>query len=125
LNWNVLCIAAGASLGANLRYAVTLWSVQRWGTSFPYGTLMINVLGSFLVGIVLTWATTKGAMTEATKLFLVTGFLGGFTTFSTFSYESLSLAANSDWHYPVLYVGGSVGLGILAAFAGMAVGRAL
>ena len=119
----ILSIALGASLGANLRYFLTIWAARKWGAEFPYGTLIINVVGSFGIGVILTLGTTRIALTESTRLFLVTGLLGGFTTFSTFSFESLELATSGRPAAALFYVGSSVGLGLVAAAAGVAVAR--
>jgi CrcB protein len=123
--WNVICISIGACFGANLRYFLTLWSVQKWGPTFPYGTMIINTTGSLLIGFVLTWGSEKGLLSEPAKLLVVTGFLGAYTTFSTFSYESLALLGSGNWQYAWLYLGGSVALGISGAFLGSMMAKLL
>ena len=118
MGWNLFCISVGAALGANLRYAMSLWAAKLWGVDFPYGTMIINVLGSFFIGLLLTWGSTRGVLSEGTRLFCVTGLLGGFTTFSTFSYEAITLASSGRWDFAALYVGGSTVLGLAAAVMG-------
>jgi len=86
-----LAIALGGSIGACLRYGVSLWSKNIWGTGFPYGTLIVNVLGSFLLGFLMMVLTHKFATPAWLKQLLFVGVLGAFTTFSTFSLESMQL----------------------------------
>jgi fluoride exporter len=119
----VLVIALGAALGANLRYALSIWAAQRWGTAFPYGTLLINVLGSFAIGVAMVLLTTRLALGDAWRLLIVTGFLGGFTTFSTFSYETYGLLVAGSWLEAGLNMVGSVGLGMIGVFLGAGVAR--
>ena len=120
MTWKVLAIALGAALGANLRYGVSLWAAKRWGVEFPFGTFLINVSGSFCIGLILTLGTTRLVLTEETRLFLVTGFLGGYTTFSTFSIEAVNLAISGRIGAALAYSGGSVVVGMAAAAAGIA-----
>lgn len=114
----ILLIALGAAVGANLRYWISQWAAQQWGIAFPYGTLLINVLGSFAIGLILTLATTNAAITANWRLLLVTGLLGGFTTFSTFSYETYQLLIDGSLLLAALYILGSVGLGLLGVLLG-------
>ena len=116
----LLLIALGAAIGANLRYAVSVGAAQRWGSAFPYGTLIINVSGSMLIGVVLALAARTG-MTAPWKLLLVTGFLGGYTTFSSFAWETFQLVVEGGVGPALLNIAGSVGLGL----GGVAVGATL
>ena len=84
----VLWIGLGGFLGANARYRLGLWFADRWGTAFPYGTLVANTIGSLALAFFLTLATGRVSVPPGARLFLAIGFLGGFTTFSTFSYET-------------------------------------
>lgn len=122
---NILAIALGAAVGANLRYGISNWAAQRWGTAFPYGTLLINVLGSFLIGLLLVLATTRLALSNPTRLLLVTGLLGGFTTFSSFSFEAYTLIVEGNWTAGGLYLFGSLGLGMAGVFLGAGVAQLL
>ena len=118
----LLLIALGAAIGANLRYAVSVGAAQRWGSAFPYGTLIINVSGSMLIGVVLALAARSG-LGAPWRLLLVTGFLGGYTTFSSFAWETYQLAVEGGLGPALLNVGGSVGLGLGGVVAGVALVR--
>lgn len=120
---NIIVIALGAALGANLRYGLSLWAAQRLGASFPYGTLLINVIGSFVIGVVLTLTSTRVTISEPLRLLIVTGMLGGFTTFSSYSWESYTLISSGSWLAAGFYVLGSVALGLAGAFLGAGVVR--
>src|SRR5262245_65981399 len=121
----IVLIALGAAVGANLRYWVSQWAAQRWGIAFPYGTLLINVLGSFAIGVVLTLATTNTVISANWRLLIVTGLLGGFTTFSTFSYETYQLIVNGSPLPAALNILGSVGGGLLGVVLGAGLARFL
>lgn len=118
---NMLAVALGAAVGANLRYGITLWATQRFGPLFPYGTLLINLLGCLAIGVLLTLAASRVAMSEPVRLLLVTGLLGGFTTFSSFGYETYVMIQEGRWQAAALYVVVSVLLGLLAVFIGAAI----
>lgn len=122
---NILAVACGAAIGANLRYALTLWAAQRFGTAWPYGTFMINILGCLLIGILLSLATTRLSLQPVVRLFLVTGLLGGFTTFSSFGYESFTLITSGDWLGAGLYIAASVVVGLGSVFMGVGLVRFL
>lgn len=122
---NILAVALGAAIGANARYGLSLWAAQRWGTAFPYGTLLINVAGSFAIGLLLTLITGRLAVSEPTRLLLVTGLLGGFTTFSSFSFEAYTLITTGSWLAAGLYLAGSVALGLAGVVVGAGAARAL
>ena len=93
-----LLIALGAALGANARYLIGVWAGSRFGAAFPYGTLMVNVSGSLLLGFVLALATERLSLSPETRLMLTVGFLGSFTTFSSYAVESLNLLREaSPW----------------------------
>ncbi len=122
---NILAIAVGAAIGANLRYSLSLWAAQRWGASFPYGTLLVNVIGSFVIGFVLVLATTRLNLSEPMRLLIVTGLLGGFTTFSSLSFEAYTLITNGSWQAAGIYLAGSFGLGMISVFLGAGIARLL
>lgn len=118
-----LLISVGAALGANARYWLTNWFAARYGPGFPWGTLFINVGGSLLIGVILTWLGARMVAAPAYRLLLVTGFLGAYTTFSTFSYETVGLLARGEYAGAAFNVGSSV-LGALAAtLLGIVLGR--
>ncbi len=119
----ILAVAAGAAIGANLRYGLALWAARKWGSGFPAGTLIINVSGSLLIGLAMGLAASRLALTPALRLFLVTGLVGGYTTFSTFAYETYELInAGSLWR-AAANAAGSVLLGLLAVVAGVMLAR--
>jgi CrcB protein len=121
----ILLIALGAAIGANLRYALSLWAARQWGAAFPYGTLLINVLGSFAIGVVLTLAATRSAISVPWRLLLVTGLLGGFTTFSTFSYETYQLLVEDSLLLASLNILSSVGISLAGVVLGAVLARLL
>jgi CrcB protein len=121
--WTMLVIAVGAAVGANLRYALSLWAARQWGAAFPYGTLLINVSGSFAIGVVMVLLTTRFTSGDAWRLLLVTGLLGGFTTFSSFSYESYMLLLSGSWFAAGVNILASIGLGLVGVFLGVGMAR--
>lgn len=122
---NLFAIALGAAIGANLRYGLSTWAAQHLGTTWPYGTFLVNVLGCLIIGILLSLLASRLSLSEPLRLFLVTGLLGGFTTFSTFGYESFTLITRGDWLGAGLYVGGSLIAGLAAVFLGAGIVRLL
>ena len=119
----LLLVSLGGVLGANARYLVGLWAARRWG-DYPYGTLFVNVTGSFLIGFVLGLVAARAGNSGEIRLLVVTGFLGSYTTFSAFSYEVLALAQRGAVPAALGYAAASVGLGVLAVVAGALVARA-
>ena len=109
--------------GANLRYVITIWSLERWGADFPYGTFIVNVSGAFAIGLVLAYLGERFEISPLWRLFFVTGFLGGYTTFSTYAWEALVLAEQGAWLRGGAYVLGSNVLGFLGAWLGVTLGR--
>lgn len=119
-------IAAGGALGALTRYGVNLAAIAVAGHGFPWGTMAANIVGSFLMGaLIAALAHATQAVPDALRLFAVTGFLGAFTTFSTFSLDTVSLWERGEIMQAVLYGSGSVVLSISALVAGMIVVRSL
>lgn len=115
----------GAGIGGTLRYALGAWISERWATSFPWHTLVVNVSGAFLLGVLMSLTAERSMIPSSVRLFLGVGVLGGFTTFSTLSYESVSLFEQGLFVHGVSNVLGSAVLGLLAVLAGLVVGRAL
>jgi CrcB protein len=124
IEWRaVVAVAIGAAVGGVLRYVVGQLFLQRFGPGFPYGTLFINVSGSLCIGIVAQLAATRAfGMTPFTRVLLATGVLGGYTTFSTFSLDAITLLDESVFP-ALLYVASSVVLGFAAAAAGVVLAR--
>ena len=118
-----LWVGVGGALGANARYALGTWIAARLGTAFPAGTLVINVTGSLAIGVLLVLLTERLAAPPAWRLLLVVGFLGGYTTFSSYTFEALALLEAGAWARGAWYVLGSNGLGLVACYAGMVLGR--
>ncbi|MEP9367080.1 fluoride efflux transporter CrcB [Xanthobacter sp. VNH20] len=123
-----LLVFVGAGLGGLVRHLFNLAGLRLLGlVDFPYVTMFINVLGCFIMGLATIWFATRSGMSWAqpTRLFLTTGVLGGFTTFSTFSLEFALLMERGAWGYAAAYAIGSLVLCILAVLAGMALMRAI
>ncbi|HEX5580139.1 MAG TPA: fluoride efflux transporter CrcB [Gemmatimonadaceae bacterium] len=113
-----LVIFVGAGLGGLARYGVSGWVQGIGGAGFPWGTLLVNVTGSLLLGFVYAFLEGTAAAPEW-RAFLGIGVLGGYTTFSTFSYETLRLAQDGQWERALLYAGGSVLLSLAGAVLGL------
>ena len=118
-----LVVGLGGFLGANARYLMAHWIGERYGTSFPYGTLVINVSGSFMIGLLLVLITDRYMVHPNWRLFFSVGFLGAYTTFSTYSFESLVLILSGAWFLGLINLIGSVVLGLGATLCGMALAR--
>jgi len=116
-------VAAGSALGGVTRFLLGGYLQRTAGAAFPVGTLVINVTGSFLLGFLLRYALGTAAITPEVRALLTTGFCGGYTTFSTFSYDAVVLAEDGSYARLAVYVTASVLLSLLAAFLGVAAGR--
>jgi CrcB protein len=125
IEWKAVCaVAIGAAVGGVARYLIGQVFAQKFGPGFPYGTLFINVTGSFLIGVVAELATSRAfGVTPLVRVFAATGILGGYTTFSTFSLDSLVLVSDGAALLAALYAAGSVALGLVAAYAGLVLAR--
>jgi fluoride exporter len=119
----ILLISIGAVLGANLRYFVSGWIAERFGTHFPYGTLVINLTGSLILGFFLTIITEKFLLDPQWRIFFVIGVLGSYTTFSTYTFESVALFMAGNWLSGMFNLIGSSLLGGLATIIGVILGR--
>ena len=120
----LLYAAFGGAIGASARYLVGGWIGAWLGSNFPWGTLFANVSGSFLIGVVLT-LTEGGALPAGARPFLAVGILGGYTTFSSFSYESLNLLTDSGVFLMLLNTLGQLVLGLVFVYLGIVLGRAI
>jgi fluoride exporter len=120
---NFLIISLGAIIGANLRYWVGGWAAGQFGASFPYGNLIINLSGSFILGLFMTLVTERFMVDPRWRLFFAIGLLGSYTTFSSYTYESLTLMMNGQWLSGLFNLFGSALLGGLAVAAGIFLGR--
>jgi len=117
----LLLIGAGGFLGSIARYLTQQGIGKILPLTFPYGTFIVNIAGCFLIGVLYALSDRNTLMSTEWRLFLTTGFCGGFTTFSTFSMEAYSLMRNGEYLYFALYAGLSVALGIFATFLGIAI----
>jgi len=118
-----LWIGLGGFVGANARYLLQVWVADRWGSYFPYGTLLVNVSGSFFIAFFLTLASGRIAISPEVRLLTAVGFLGGFTTFSSFSYETLRLVEQGGWWAAGLNLLGNTVLGLVGVLLGIFLGR--
>ena len=121
----ISAVAAGGAIGATGRYIVTVLATRLFGHAFPWGTVIVNVLGSFAMGALITYMALKWSATQEARAFLAVGVLGGFTTFSSFSLDFATLYERKHALVAILYAAGSVGLSLIAIFAGMALMRHL
>jgi fluoride exporter len=119
-------IFLGGGIGSALRHGVNLTSAALFGVSFPWGTFIVNVLGSFLIGVLAAYFAFKSdAASQSLRLFLTTGILGGFTTFSAFSLDFAVLAERGELAQAAAYVAGSVVVSLIAIFLGLFLVRSL
>lgn len=118
-----LWIGLGGFMGANARYLVQQWAAQLWGADFPYGTMLANVSGSFIIAFFLTLATGRLAVAPEIRLLVAVGFLGGFTTFSSFSFETFRLVEQSGWHAAAINFIGNTVLGLAGVVLGILLAR--
>jgi fluoride exporter len=123
--WTYFAIGVGGTLGCWARYAMTNLVQAIYGRDFPYATLSINLLGSFLMGFLFIETLERLTISPALRAGILTGVLGGYTTFSTFEMETLLLVGQGDSAKAALYVVLSVGLGFLCAFGGAYIARNL
>lgn len=121
--FKLLIIGSGGFIGAVLRYQISGWIHKAFGTAFPYGTLTVNVLGSFLLGLFLVLADTKLILPDMYKQLIAIGILGAFTTFSTFSYETYALIEGQLFKQVMLNIGLNLLLGLLAVWLGIIAAR--
>jgi len=120
---NYLLIFVGGGIGASLRHAVNELCVRLFGLGFPIGTFLINITGSLVMGLIAGYLAFKGSAAQPWRLFVMVGLLGGYTTFSSFSLDAVTLYERGAWGAALGYVVGSVALGIIGLVAGLAVVR--
>ena len=118
-------IALGSAIGGVARYLLSSWIALRVGGGFPWGTLVVNLTGSFLLGLLVPILLAAPAISPETRAFLTVGFCGGYTTFSAFSAETVRLMESGDYRRASLYVGASVLLALAATMVGSAAGRSV
>jgi CrcB protein len=120
-----LWICLGGAAGTGARYLLSVWLLRVAGPGFPWGTLAVNVIGSFLLGLLMQAARTTDLLTPTLGLALTTGVMGGFTTYSTFNYETLQLFQRGDWLLGFANVGGTLASCLVAGLLGALAGRLL
>lgn len=121
----LLIVGLGGFVGANARYLASEWAYHRWGPGFPYGTLLVNVTGAFILGLFATLSLSLSWRPEW-RLLVAVGFVGAFTTFSTFEYESIQLIAQGGrYREAAINIVGSVVAGFFAAWLGIVAARLL
>jgi len=121
----VLMAAMGGAIGAAGRYLVGVGALRLIGSGFPWGTLIVNIAGSFIMGVMIEAVALRYSVSNEVKTFLATGILGGFTTFSAFSLDFAVLMERKTEGLAAVYLGASVGFSILALFAGLYFARAV
>lgn len=122
---NALLVMIGGAFGSLCRYGVTLAGVRLLGPNFPFGTVFVNLTGSFLMGTFVELAARRFGASAELRLLIATGFLGGYTTFSSFSLDAVALWQRGQAALGLAYAAGSVLAGLAALLAGLALGRAL
>jgi fluoride exporter len=123
--FNFLAISAGAVVGANARYLITRFAAKALGPMFPYGTLFINVTGSFVAGFFMIWSSERVIVDPRWRLLVVIGFCGGFTTFSSYAYETMAYLEQGQWTLMISNVLANNVLCLVAAVVGMSLARVL
>lgn len=122
---HVAYVALGGALGSVLRYLTGMATIRLFGPFLPWGTFTVNIVGSFCIGLLMEWIARKLNASTDMQLFLVTGVMGGFTTFSSFSLDVISLMERGELLWAMAYALATVCLAIVAVFGGLALGRAI
>ena len=120
-----LWICAAGALGTGARYLISGWALAVLGAGFPYGTFAVNVLGSFLIGLVMQVGLATPLLSPTLRMTLTTGFIGGFTTYSTFNYETIRLVQDGAWKLAIGNVAITLATCFAAGLAGITLGRSL
>lgn len=118
---NILFVGLGGFIGASLRYIISIHSSKLLGSQLPYGTLIVNVLGGFFIGLIMELSIKNNLIPHNLKLFLITGLMGGLTTFSTFSYETVALFSGGSYILGML----NTALNLFLSISGVLLGKLL
>jgi fluoride exporter len=121
---HLAAVAAGGAIGATARFLMG-GAIQRLAPSFPYGTFAVNVLGCVVFGVIVALSESRTAIGPGARAFLLTGVIGGFTTFSSFGYETFELLRDGRVLAAAANIGGQMALGLLGVWAGLAIGRTI
>ncbi|MEN6412734.1 MAG: fluoride efflux transporter CrcB [Veillonellales bacterium] len=119
----IIAVAVGGGIGAAARYLVSIWAAGKFGAEFPYGTLIVNIVGCFIIGAFMTLAAERLIVSPYWRLLIVVGFVGGLTTFSSFSYETLRMLEEADIAQAFYNIGLNVIIGFLATWLGIGAAR--
>jgi CrcB protein len=122
--YNILLVGIGGMFGSIARYVTSISVDAKLNSVFPYGTFVVNILGSLILGLIIGWVNVRGGSSQSMKLLLATGFCGGFTTFSTFALENVNLL-NDRVGIAVIYIVASLIAGILAVVLGLWISRSV
>ncbi len=122
---NVFWISLGAVVGANTRYVLSRWIARNYSAAFPYGTLLINVTGSLVLGFFMAWTTERVLADPRWRLLIAIGFCGSYTTFSSYAFESIAYFEQGHWLFFSANVLANNALCLAAALAGIALARAI
>ena len=121
----ILFVAIGGGVGSVTRYLTSVWAAERFGVAFPYGTLLVHVVGCYLIGLFMVLATERFMLPAHWRLLVASGFLGGLTTFSSFGYETLKLVQDGELLPAVQNVAANLFTGLAATWIGIISGRSL
>lgn len=121
----IVAVAVGGGIGATTRYLVSNWAAERFGIGFPYGTLIVNIVGCFIIGAFMTATTERFIINPYWRLIVTVGFVGGLTTFSSFSYECFKLIEDGSLTLVFYNIAGNFVLGFFATWLGISVVRIL
>jgi len=117
----LLIIGSGSLFGGILRYLISYYLQEKFLTSFPLGTLTVNIIGCFLIGVIFGLSDSRNLFTYEMRIFLSIGFCGGFTTFSTFSNETIALLRDGDFFYAITYISISLFICLLSTYLGITI----
>ena len=121
----IVVVAIGGSIGAAARYVVSTWATERYGSDFPYGTLIVNVVGCFIIGAFMVLVTERVIAHPYWRLLVAVGFVGGLTTFSSFGYETLKLVEDAQFQWAAYNIMTNFIFGFFATWLGMTLARAI
>ena len=122
---SLLFVAMGGGIGSVVRYLTSLWAAEHLGADFPFGTLIVNVAGCYIIGLFMILATERFLLPNYWRLLVASGFLGGLTTFSSFSFETMKLAQEGAWPSAAVNLAANLITGLLATWLGMVTARTI